>query len=85
MAEGGLWRGSGKLDKEKCLHPPAGDLCPHGHNIIGSRWAFKPKADNSRMRRDVALGRGQLPGVDCTRLRELNYLVRYDIFELLQQ
>ena len=38
---------------------------PTGHKIIGSRWVYKVKADNSHKGRVVVLGWGQLPGVDC--------------------
>ena len=36
---------------------------PAGHNIIGSRWVYKVKADNSRKGRVVVLGWGQLAGI----------------------
>ena len=38
---------------------------PAGHKIIGSRWAYKVKADKSYKGRVVVLGWGQVPGVDC--------------------
>ena len=38
---------------------------PAGHKIIGSRWAYKVKADKSHKGRVVVLGWGQLPGIDC--------------------
>ena len=38
---------------------------PAGHKIIGSRWVYKVKADNSHKGRVVVLGWGQLPGIDC--------------------
>ena len=38
---------------------------PAGHKIIGSRWVYKVKADNSHKGRGVVLGWGQVPGIDC--------------------
>ena len=38
---------------------------PAGHKIIGSRWVYKVKADNSHKGRVVVLEWGQSPGVDC--------------------
>ena len=38
---------------------------PAGHKIIGSRWVYKVKADNSHKGRAVVLRWGQLPGIDC--------------------
>ena len=38
---------------------------PTGHKIIGSRWVYKVKADNSYKGRVVVLGWGQVQGVDC--------------------
>ena len=37
---------------------------PAGHKIIGSRWVYKVKADNSHRGRVVVLGWGQSPGID---------------------
>ena len=38
---------------------------PAGRKIVGSRWVYKVKADQSYTGRVVVLGRGQVPGVDC--------------------
>ena len=38
---------------------------PAGHNIVGSRWVYKVKADKYFKGRVVVLGWGQVPGVDC--------------------
>ena len=38
---------------------------PARHKIIGSRWVYKVKAENSHKGRVVVLGWGQLPGIDC--------------------
>ena len=38
---------------------------PTGHKIIGSRWVYKVKADNSCKGPVVVLGWKPLPGVDC--------------------
>ena len=38
---------------------------PTGHKIIDSRWIYKVKAAKSYKGRVVALGWGQVPGVDC--------------------
>lgn len=38
---------------------------PTEHSIIGSRWVYKVKADNSQKGYVVGLGWGQLPGVGC--------------------
>ena len=36
-----------------------------GHKILGNRWVYKVKADNSHKGCVVVLGWGQLPGIDC--------------------
>ena len=38
---------------------------PAGHKIIGSRWVYKVKADNSHKGRVDVLRWGQLLGIDC--------------------
>ena len=38
---------------------------PAGHKILGTRWVYKVKVDNSHKGRVVVLGWGQLPGIDC--------------------
>ena len=38
---------------------------PAGCKIIGNRWVYKVKVDNSRKGGVVVLGWGQLPGIDC--------------------
>ena len=38
---------------------------PAGHEIVGSRWVYKVKADKSYKGRVVVLGWGQVLGVDC--------------------
>ena len=38
---------------------------PIGHKIIGSRWVYRIKADDSKKGRIVVLGWGQVPGRDC--------------------
>lgn len=63
-AESGLGQISGKLEKKR-LHPPAGDLCPAGHNIIGGKWVYKVKADSSHKGGAVVIGWGQSSGIEC--------------------
>ena len=37
---------------------------PAGHKIVGSRWVYKVKADNSHKERVIVLGWRLLPGID---------------------
>ena len=46
-----------------CTLLPATSV-PAGHKIIGGRWVYKVKVDNSHKGRLVVLGWGQLPGID---------------------
>lgn len=43
----------------------AGTSVPSGYKIIGSRWVFKIKADNSKKTRIDLLEREQVPGHGC--------------------
>ena len=36
-----------------------------GHKIVGRRWDYNIKANNSRIGRVVVLAWEQLPGIDC--------------------
>ena len=38
---------------------------PNGQKLVGTRWAYKIKADGAYKGRLVVLGRSQAPGIDC--------------------
>ena len=54
MIERGVWR---KTDRKKI---------PNNRRLIGNKWVFKIKRDDTYRARLVALGYSQIPGVDYT-------------------